>query len=86
MSTKEIPILGAVVEQKLIIKFTKRETGEGDITFDFEPPILEAITPEQRAAVNVANQMIKLFNLDGSNPPPGSPQLKKGMVNGKIIN
>lgn len=62
--SKEIPIIGAVTEQKLIITFKKRDTGEGDLTFDFEPPIIEAISPEQRAAVNVAEQIIKLFDLD----------------------
>lgn len=62
--SKSIPLIGSVTEQKLIITFKKRETGEGDITFDFEPPIAEAISPEQRAAVNVAEQVIKLFGLD----------------------
>lgn len=82
---KSIPVIGGVTEQKLIITFAKQENGEGSINFDFEPQIVEAISPEQQAAVNVANQIIKLFNLDGSNPPPGSPQLKKGHKNGKII-
>lgn len=85
MTTQTVPIIGEITEQKLIITFSKRETGEGDLTFDFEPPIMEAISPEQRAAVNVAQQIIKLFNLDGSNPPPGSPALPKGKKNGKII-
>lgn len=58
-----VPLIGGVVEQKLIITFSKRETGEGDLTFDFEPPIVQAISPEQRAAVNVAEQVIKLFGL-----------------------
>lgn len=66
--TKQIPIIGSVTEQKLIISFTKSDVGEGNITFNFDPPILEAITPEQRAAVNVAHQVIRVFNLDGSNP------------------
>lgn len=58
-----VPLIGGVVEQKLIITFSKRETGEGDLTFDFDPPIAQAISPEQRAAVNVAEQVIKLFGL-----------------------
>lgn len=62
--SKEIPIIGAITEQKLIISFTKRESGEGVITFDFEPPIAEAISPEQCAAVNVAEQIIRVFGLD----------------------
>jgi len=61
---ENIPIIGQVTDQKLIISFKKRDIGEGDISFDFDPPILEAISPEQRAAVNVANQMIKVFGLD----------------------
>ena len=58
-----VPLIGGVIEQKLIITFSKRETGEGDLTFDFDPPIVQAISPEQRAAVNVAEQIIKLFGL-----------------------
>lgn len=75
--SKEIPIIGAVTEQKLIITFKKRETGEGDLTFDFEPPIIEAISPEQRAAVNVAEQIIHLFGLDQAK--------EEEQNNGKII-
>lgn len=63
MSKKTVPLIGEVTEQKLIISFIKRESGEGDITFDFQPPIMQAISPEQRAAVNVAEQIIRLFNL-----------------------
>jgi hypothetical protein len=62
-NTNNVPLIGGVTEQKLIITFSKRETGEGDLTFDFEPPIVQAISPEQRAAVNVAEQVIKLFGL-----------------------
>ena len=62
-NTKTVPLIGEVTEQKLVISFIKRETGGGDITFDFQPPILDAISPEQRAAVNVAEQIIRLFNL-----------------------
>jgi hypothetical protein len=62
--SKQIPIIGSVTEQKLIITFAKQENGEGAINFDFEPPIAEAISPEQRAAVNVAEQIIKMFGLD----------------------
>jgi hypothetical protein len=62
--TKEIPIIGAVTEQQLIITFKKRDTGEGEVNFDFQPPIAEAISPEQRAAVNVAEHVIRLFGLD----------------------
>lgn len=77
MSKKQIPLIGEVVEQKLIISFTKRKTGEGDITFDFQPPIAEAISPEQRAAVNVAEQIIRLFNLQDAK--------NQEQKNGKII-
>lgn len=77
MSKKTVPLIGEVTEQKLIISFIKRESGEGDITFDFQPPIMQAISPEQRAAVNVAEQIIRLFNLhDAKN---------KEQKNGKII-
>ena len=72
-----VPLIGGVVEQKLIITFSKRETGEGDLTFDFEPPIVTAISPEQRAAVNVAEQIIKLFNLQDAK--------NKEQKDGKII-
>ena len=58
-----VPLIGGVTEQKLIITFSKRDTGEGDLTFDFDPPIVQAISPEQRAALNVAEQIIKLFGL-----------------------
>jgi hypothetical protein len=61
--SNNVPLIGGVIEQKLIVTFSKRETGEGDLTFDFDPPIVQAISPEQRAAVNVAEQIIKLFNL-----------------------
>ncbi len=64
----KIPIIGQVTDQKLIISFKKRDSGEGDITFSFDPPIAEAISPEQRAAVNVAEQIIKLFGLDQPQP------------------
>lgn len=63
----EVPLIGGVIEQKLIIGFKKRDTGEGDVTFSFDPPILDAISPEQRAAVNVAKQVIKMLNLDEPN-------------------
>lgn len=62
--SKQIPIIGGVTVQKLIISFAKQESGEGTINFDFEPPIVEAISPEQRAAVNVAEQIIRMFGLD----------------------
>ena len=75
--TKTVPIIGEVTEQKLIISFIKRETGEGDVTFDFQPPIAQAISPEQRAAVNVAEQIIRLFNLQDAK--------NKEQQNGKII-
>lgn len=75
--TQTVPLIGGVTEQKLIISFVKRESGEGDMTFDFDPPIAQAISVEQRAAVNVAQQIIKLFGLD---------QLKeKEKQDGKII-
>jgi hypothetical protein len=64
----KIPILGQVTDQKLIISFKKRDTGEGDITFRFDPPFVEAISPEQQAAVNVAEQVIRLFGLDQPQP------------------
>lgn len=83
----KIPILGQVTEQKLIIRFKKRETGEGDLTFDFDPPILEAISPEQRAAVNVAEQIIKLFGLDQPQQEvrQGLEQSEKEQKNGRTI-
>lgn len=62
--SSQIPIIGGVTEQKLIISFTKRDTGEGDINFAFDPPIAEAISPEQRAAVNVAEHIIRSFGLE----------------------
>ena len=76
-NVKNVPLIGEVTEQKLVISFIKRETGEGDITFDFQPPILDAISPEQRAAVNVAEQIIRLFNLQDAK--------NKEQKNGKII-
>lgn len=75
--TNQIPLIGAVTEQKLIITFKKRDTGEGDIQFDFDPPMTQAISPEQRAAVNVAEQIIKLFGLDQTK--------QEEQQNGKII-
>lgn len=63
MKNGTIPIIGEVTEQKLIISFKKRDTGEGDISFDFQPPFAQAISPEQRAAVNVAEHIINLFKL-----------------------
>lgn len=60
----QVPILGGPTEQKLVITFKQRDTGEGDVTFHFEPDIVEAVSPEQRAALNVANQIITLFGLD----------------------
>jgi hypothetical protein len=77
---KNIPILGQVVEQKLVITFKKRDTGEGDIKFEFKPDIVDAVTPEQCAALNVANQIIQLFGLD---KPQESE--KKGKENGSPI-
>ncbi len=83
----KIPILGQVTDQKLIISFKKRETGEGDITFDFDPPILEAISPEQRAAVNIAEQIIKLFGLDQPQQEAreGLEQSEKEQKNGRTV-
>jgi len=75
--SNNVPLIGGVVEQKLIITFSKRETGEGDLTFDFDPPIVQAISPEQRAAVNVAEQVIKLFGLQDAKD--------KDKKDGKII-
>lgn len=60
----EIPIIEKSVEQKLIITFKKGPNGEGNITFHFEPDMEVAVTPEQRAAQNVAQQVINLFQLD----------------------
>lgn len=59
-----VPLIGGVTEQKLIITFKKNETGEGVITFDFEPAIVEAISPEQIAAHNVARHVITSLGLD----------------------
>lgn len=75
--SKEIPMIGAVTEQKLIITFKKRDTGEGELQFDFDPPMTQAVSPEQRAAVNVAEQIIKLFGLDQAK--------QEEQQNGKII-
>jgi len=75
-----IPIIGQVIEQKLIISFIKQADGaEGSINFDFDPPIFEAISPEQRAAINVAEQVIKLFGLSQNQQPQEN-------YNGKEIN
>lgn len=59
-----IPLLGGPTEQKLVITFSKAPDGTGNIQFHFEPDIIEAISPEQQAAINVANGVIAMFNLD----------------------
>lgn len=60
----KIPIIGGTTEQKLVISFKKQEDNTGAIEFYFEPDITEAVSPEQQAAVNVANTVIRIFNLD----------------------
>lgn len=60
----QVPIIGEVTEQKLIISFRRCEGGEGEIKFNFDPDIVEVVSPEQKAAANVAEQIIKLFNLN----------------------
>ena len=60
----QIPIIGEVTEQKLIITFSKQENGNGQVSFNFEPDIGEAISPEQQAAVRVAEVVINAFNLN----------------------
>lgn len=59
----EIPLIGGVTKQKLVITFTRESNGEGNIGFDFEPQITEAVSPEQRAAVNVAQYVIAFLGL-----------------------
>lgn len=63
MSNFKIPLLSSVAEQKLIITFKKIDTAEGDISFDFEPDFEEAVSPEQRAAVNIAQQIINMLGM-----------------------
>ena len=75
----EIPIIGAVTEQKLIITFKKNNAGEGVISFDFDPVIVEAISPEQIAAHNVAQHVITSLGLDRAKAA------EEEQKNGKII-
>lgn len=63
---KEIPLIGGVLEQKLIITFKKQPDGTGNISFHFEPDIEVAISPEQQAAVNVANATIEMLGLNNT--------------------
>lgn len=57
---KKIPIIGEVLEQKLIITFKRGADGEGRLSFDFDPPIIEVVSPEQHVATIVANHIIAL--------------------------
>ena len=73
----QLPIIGEVTEQKLIITFKRDSTGEGCLNFDFSPPITEVVSPEQHAAMSVAEHIIRLTQVQLP-----QDQEKK---NGKII-
>lgn len=77
MTTQNVPIIGDVFEQKLIITFKKDDRGEGCLNFDFDPPIIEVVSPEQHAAVSVADHIIRLTQVNITST--------KEKTNGKII-
>lgn len=54
----EIPIIGESAEVKLIISFKKLDSGAGSINISFEPDFDIAETPEQMAAINIANSIV----------------------------
>lgn len=68
----EVPIIGAKKNQKLIVEFIKNPQGHDEITFSFDPQIdipVEGntdtkLTPEQHAALNVANTIIQAYGLN----------------------
>lgn len=60
----EVPLIGEVFEQELKIVFKRAPDGAGEVVFSFTPEMTEAITPEQRAAANVANQILKMLQID----------------------
>lgn len=73
----QVPIIGEVLEQKLIITFKRDDNGEGCLNFDFDPPIIKVVSPEQHAAVSVADHVIRLTQIQLST--------EKESKNGKII-
>ena len=62
---KKVPIIGEVFEQELIINFKKGTNGTGMVSFSFNPPMDKAENAEQKAALNIANQIITLLQLEG---------------------
>ena len=64
LNKKKIPIVGKNTSQELIIKFSKNDDGTGNVNFSFDPPMEEAKSDEQKAALNVANQIITLLKLE----------------------
>lgn len=62
MSGINVPLIGKT-EQKLIITCRKKDNGEGEILFAFDPPFEVAASPEEQAALNIANTVIDVFKL-----------------------
>lgn len=63
-----VPIIEAHKDQQLIVNFIKNEQGQDSISFAFEPDFNTPTTPAQRAAVAVANHIIKSFGLNADQP------------------
>jgi hypothetical protein len=60
----EIPIIGGSTEQKLVITFSSDTAGTGHIGFHFEPDFDQPRSPEEIAAMNVANAIIQVLGLN----------------------
>lgn len=58
----KVPLISGVTEQKLIVAFSKQPDGNGAVSISFEPDIIEAISPEQRGAMDVAQIVISAIN------------------------
>lgn len=50
-----IPIIGQVFKQDIVITVERSGNDAGNITMRFSPEMKEAITPEQKMAVNIVN-------------------------------
>jgi len=64
LKNMNVPIIQAHKDQRLVIDFVRNDKGENMISFTFEPDMDVAVTFSQKAAVNVANNIIEQFSLN----------------------
>lgn len=75
----EVPIIEPHKDQQLIVNFVKNEQGADSISFAFEPDFNTPTNAAQRAAIAVANHIIKSFGLNAEQPQ-GAEDGKKSSI------